>query len=136
MNEWILPTLVYVVLLGGLGVTVIYAFRGLGWQQLVMWTAAAYLTVSIVLIATGSRIHLPGGLPGWMTVVSAFIPPLCIVALYIALSHGPASRVIPVSSAYPFITVFLAAALLSEALTWKVLVGTVLIVGGAVLVSI
>jgi transporter family protein len=136
MNGWILPTLVYVVLLGGLGVTAIYALRGLGWQQLVMWTAAAYVTVSIILIATGARIHLPGGLPGWMTVVSAFIPPVCIVALYIALSRGPATKVIPVSSAYPFITVFLAAAVLSEALTWKVFIGTVLIVAGAVLVSI
>jgi uncharacterized membrane protein len=71
-----------------------------------------------------------------MTVLSAFIPPLAVISLYIALGRGQASRVTPLTTAYPFITVFLSAAVLSEALTWQVLVGSALIVGGAVLISV
>jgi uncharacterized membrane protein len=135
MSGWIVPSLAYVLLLGGLGVTVRFALRGLGWRELVVWTATAYAIVAAVLLATGTRLRFPGGLPGWMTLLSAFIPPLAVISLYIALGRGQASRVTPLTTAYPFITVFLAAAVLSEKLTWQVLGGCALIVGGAVLIS-
>ncbi len=136
MRGWVVPSLAYVVLLGGFGVTVRFALRGLGWRELVVWTATAYLVVAIILLATGTPLRFPRGLPGGMTVISAFIPPLAVISLYIALNRGTASQVTPLTTAYPFITVFLAAAVLSEALTWQILLGSALIVGGAVLISI
>ncbi len=136
MNGWILPSLAYVVLLGGLGVTVRFALRGLSWQSLVVLTASAYFIVAIVLLLIGTPLRLPRGLPGGMAVLSAFIPPLGVMALYLALDRGMASKVTPLTTAYPFITVFLAALFLSEALTLQVLLGSALIVTGAVVISV
>ena len=125
MSGWIVPSLAYVLLLGGLGVTVRFALRGLTWRELVVWTATAYVIVAIVLLAVGTPLRFPGGLPGGMAVIS----------LYIALDRGEVSRVTPLTTAYPFITVFLAAAVLSEKLTWQALVGSGLIVGGGIVIS-
>lgn len=136
MSGWILPSLAYVVLLGGLGVTVRFALRGMSWQALVVLTAAAYAIVAIVLLVTGTAWHLPGGRDGALAVVSAFIPPLAVISLYIALDRGKASQVTPLTTAYPFITVFLAALTLSEALTLQVLLGSALIVAGAIVISV
>lgn len=136
MNGWILPSLAYVALLGGLGVTVRFALRGMSWQSLVVLTACAYATVAIVLLATGTPLRVPGGTPGWTAVVSAYLPPLAVMALYLALDRGSASKVTPLTTAYPFITVFLAALFLSEAITLQVLAGSGLIVAGAIVISV
>jgi transporter family protein len=125
-----------VALLGGLGVTVRFALRGMSWQSLVVLTACAYVTVAIVLLATGTPLRIPGGKPGWTAVVSAYLPPLAVMALYLALDRGTASKVTPLTTAYPFITVFLAALFLSEAITLQVLLGCGLIVAGAIVISV
>lgn len=136
MNGWILPSLAYVALLGGLGVTVRFALQGMSWKSLVILTACAYAIVAIVLLATGTPLRLPGGRPGWTAVLSAFLPPLAVMALYLALDRGSASKVTPLTTAYPFITVFLAALFLSEAITAQILVGCALIVAGAIVISV
>lgn len=134
--NWILPSLAYVALLGVFGITLKYALRSLTWQELVVYTAGAYVIVAAIVLATGTHVSFHGGLNGAMAGIGAFIPPLAIVVLFIALNHGPASRVIPLTTAYPFITVILAAIFLSEAFTWQSILGSVLIVGGAIALAL
>jgi len=135
-EKWILPSLAYVVLLGVFGITLKYALRSLSWQELVVYTAGAYVIVAAILLATGTNASFHGGLNGAMAGIGAFIPPLAIVALFIALNHGAASRVIPLTTAYPFITVVLAAIFLSESFTWQSVLGSLLIVGGAIALTV
>jgi uncharacterized membrane protein len=133
---WIIPSIVYVALLGALGITVKYSLRGLTWQQLLVWTAVGYAVVAAVVLITGSGLRLPSGKPGVMTIVSAFIPPLCIAMLYLAYTHGTAAKVGTLTAAYPFVTVILAAILLSETLTVQTVLGSLLIVGGAIVITV
>ena len=135
-EKWILPSLAYVALLGVFGITLKYALRSVTWQELVIYTAGAYAIVALILLATGIDASFHGGLNGAMAAISAFIPPLAIVALFIALNHGLASRVVPLTTAYPFITVILAAIFLSESFTWRSIFGSLLIVGGAIALTV
>jgi transporter family protein len=54
-------------------------------------------------------------------------------AYFTALKGGEASRVVPMISAYPLVTVLAALLLLSEKLTWPKGVGALLVVAGLVL---
>ena len=64
------------------------------------------------------------------------MPSLAIILFWVALGRGEAGRVVAVSSAYPMLTVVLAALFLSEALSWQVGIGVTLIVTGVILLSI
>lgn len=134
--NWILPSLGYVALLGVLGITLKYALRSLTWQELLVYTAGAYVIVAAIVLATGTNVGFHGGLNGGMAAISAFLPPAAIVLLFIGLNHGPATRVIPLTTAYPFITLILAAVFLSEDFTWQSVLGSLLIVGGAITLSV
>lgn len=136
MSGWIVPSLGYVALLGVLGVTLKFALRSLTWQELLVWTAAAYLVVGITMLAIGTPLRFHGGLPGSMAALSAFIPPVALAFFFIALDRGNASQVVPLTTAYPFITLVLAVVALSEPLAWQAVVGSALIVGGAIVLTL
>jgi len=68
--------------------------------------------------------------PVWRVVAGSF--PM----LMVALSRGDASRVVPITAAYPVFTAVLASIFLSESFSVARMAGTVLIVAGAVLVSL
>lgn len=57
------------------------------------------------------------------------------IAYFRALQLGPASRVAPVDKLSLAITIILAAVILGEAVSWKVALGVVLMIAGAVLVA-
>ncbi|MCL4424521.1 MAG: EamA family transporter [Firmicutes bacterium] len=57
------------------------------------------------------------------------------LAYYYALKSGEASRVTPVTAAYPVVTVLLVCLLLGEKLTWSKVVGVLLIVAGVILLK-
>jgi transporter family protein len=137
---WLVPALGYMLVVGVSGITAKFALRQVTWQGLLAITTAGYFSVLVVLLATGQqfRANNPHGNPtlDWsMTAVNMFIPSVGIILFWIALGQGDASRVVPVSSAYPLLTVILAALFLSEALTWQVGIGAVLIVSGVILIS-
>lgn len=137
---WLVPALGYMLVVGVSGITAKFALRQVTWQGLVAITTAGYFIVLVVLLAAGQpfRANNPHGNPtlDWpMTAVNMFIPSVGIILFWIALGQGDASRVVPVSSAYPLLTVILAALFLSEALTWQVGIGAVLIVSGVILIS-
>ncbi len=132
---WLVPTLAYVVTLGALGVTSKLALRSLDWQELVVWTAGAYLLVAIgLLIFGGGGLRLDSNV--WWAVLSAAIVVTSLVLLYVALGHGEASKIIPITAAYPAVTMVGAALFLSESITPAKLGGMLLVLGGVVVLTV
>jgi transporter family protein len=132
--NWFLPTLGYVVLLGLFGVTAKLALRTITWEQLLFWLPFAYLVWIITFVVTrGTKIPLGTG--GAWAIATALLGATAVVLLFIGLQEGDASSVIPVSSAYPVVTLLASAVLLSETLTLSRIVGTALVVAGLVLLG-
>jgi transporter family protein len=131
---WIAPTVYYVVAVGALGVTSKLALRTLTWQDLILWSGLGYVLVSTVLLASGQTSLRFGSGSGWAA-SSAALAITGLVALYLALNSGKAGVVVPVTAAYPVVTLLLAAAVLAEALTVGRVVGVALVVGGVVVLT-
>jgi len=132
---WLLPTLYYVVAVGALGVTGKLALRTLDWPDLILWTGAGYIVVASFLLATGQTSLRVSHDTGW-AIASGALAISGLIALYLALGHGDAGKVISITAAYPAVTLVLAAAFLSEALTAGRVAGTSLIIGGVVTVTL
>jgi transporter family protein len=132
---WLVPTLAYVVTLGALGVTSKLALRTLDWQELVIWSAGAYLLVAVVLLAVGGgSIHFEAN--SWWAALSAFIVVGSLMLLYIALGNGEASKIVPITAAYPAVTLIGAALFLSESISAAKVGGMLLVLGGVVVLTI
>jgi transporter family protein len=139
--RWFIPTLGFVALMGVLGIWSRYALKQVSWQGLIVITALGYAVVILVMLLLRQPLgaEKPGAnrtLDWTITALGAAIPVLALVCLYIALGRGDASRVIPVGSVYPLLTVILAAIFLGEALTWKVAIGAMLVVAGVIAISL
>jgi len=132
---WLLPTLYYVVAVGALGVTGKLALRTLDWPDLILWTGAGYIVVASFLLATGQTSLRVSHDTGW-AIASGALAISGLIALYLALGHGDAGKVISIAAAYPAVTLVLAAAFLSEALTAGRVAGTALIIAGVVTVTL
>jgi transporter family protein len=133
--RWLVPTLAYVVTLGALGVTSKLALRTMSWQDLVVWTAAAYAVGAIVLLVLGNGSFNTGPDVGW-ALVSAVIVVSSLVLLYIALGNGEASKVVPITAAYPAVTLIGAALFLSEDITAGKVAGMLLVLAGVVVLTV
>lgn len=132
--KWLAPALGYIAAVGFLGISAKLALRTLDWQDLVPWTAAAYVLTAAVLVATGqARLGWNTG-TGW-AVASAALAVAALILLYSALSAGDASKVVPVTAAYPAVTLVLSAAFLSEHVSPARIAGMLLVVGGVVLLT-
>ena len=129
-------------------------------QGLSSWTAVFLRTIVVMIIITiaaiqsgafteiremfaqGEASYGEGNAPvaTWLIIVAAVGSALLAgligqVAYYHALGHADASRVVPITSAYPLVAALSAIALFREPVTGPKLLGTVLIVAGVVLVS-
>ena len=132
---WLVPTLAYVVTLGALGVTSKLALRTLQWQELVIWSAGAYLLVAVVLLTVGGgSIHFETNF--WWAALSAFIVVSSLILLYIALGNGEASKILPITAAYPAVTLIGAALFLSEDITIGKVAGMLLVLAGVVVLTV
>jgi bacterial/archaeal transporter family protein len=139
--RWFVPTLGFVALMGVLGIWSRYALKQVSWQGLIVVTALGYAAVILVMFLLRQPLGAQNrganrSLDWTITALGAAIPALALVCLYIALGRGDASKVIPVGSVYPLVTVVLAAIFLGEALTWKVAIGAVLVVAGVIAISL
>jgi len=129
--EWLLPAAAFVVIEGALGVTTKLALRSIGWRELLIWTAGAYAVLATCLIAiAGESVPLGAGTP-W-AVVSGVFASVGLLTFFLALERGEASKVVPVTAAYPLVTAVLAALVLSEDLSLLRGLGTILVVLGIV----
>lgn len=132
---WLIPSLVYVVAIGAFGVTGKLALRTYAWQEVIVWTALGYALFAAGLLALGQgEIRFARGIP-WV-LVSAVLPPLALIAFYVALGHGKASTVTAVTAAYPAVTLLLAVAFLAEGLSLARVIGVGLVVGGVVVLVV
>jgi transporter family protein len=133
--KWIVPTAVYILAVGGLGVLNKLALRTLDWQTLVLWTGIGYILVTAVLLLRGdTRVAVEGG-TGW-AILGAACAIGGLVAINVALTTGTASKVIPITAAYPALTLVLAAAVLSERVTLTHAGGCALIIAGVATIAV
>jgi bacterial/archaeal transporter family protein len=132
--RWLIPTLTYVALIGGLGVTSKLALRSLTWHDLILWTTVGYVLVSVVMLLGGlTDARVVSGT--WWAILSGALAIGGLVALYVALGTGEAGKVIPVSAAYPAVTLLLSALVLSESVSLARCAGLALVVGGVVVLT-
>jgi uncharacterized membrane protein len=133
MAGWVVPAALYIVLLGISGVTAKLALRTISWQEMVLWVPIAYIVLSSGLVAFGARLPLSVG--GAWAVVTAFCAAGALILFFVALTWGEAATVVPVTSAYPLVTLAAAALFLSEKITLARGIGTALVVLGIALLS-
>jgi transporter family protein len=134
MSGWLLPSIVYIAFLGGLGVTTKLALRHLGWQDVIVWTAIVYVLISVAMLALGhAKIGLGAGTAA--AIGSGLLASTALIAFYIALGKGEASTVVPLTSAYPIITLVLSALVLAEKITPLKGAGALVVVVGVVMIS-
>jgi transporter family protein len=132
--RWLVPTLAYVCLLGLLGVTSKLALRTLNWQELILWATIGYMIVSGGLLLSGqTEVRVTTG-TSW-AIASGVLAIGSLVLLYLALTTGEASKVIPVSASYPAVTLFFAAVVLGESVSLVRWLGCAMVIGGVVLVT-
>jgi transporter family protein len=132
--KWLVPTLAYVVALGALGVTSKLALRTLSWQDLILWTTIGYICTSIVLVALGQA-GFSATSNNWWAIASAALAISALIFLYVALGTGQASKVIPISAAYPAVTLLLSAITLGEHVSFARVGGVLLVIGGVVVLT-
>lgn len=133
--SWLIPSLLYLLMIGALGVTIKLATRHLSWQEMIVWTAIVYAVIAAIMVITGwapLRVG-PGTL---MAVVSGMLAAGGLIVFFIALRHGAASRVVPVTAAYPIVTLVLSVIVLTERVTALRALASALVVGGVVLLSV
>jgi transporter family protein len=135
MPGWLVPSLVYVLFLGSLGVTTKLALEHVNWQAVIVWTTIVYVLISATMLALGqAKIGLgPGTIPA---IGSAILASTALVAFYIALGRGKASTVVPFTSIYPVVTLILSALVLAEKVTVLKGAGTLVVVVGVVMISL
>jgi len=133
--SWLVPTIGYVLALGALGVTSKLALETLSWQRLLPWTLVAYAVVVGMLLAFGQtdwRWH-PG--TAW-ALATAVLAVGSLILLFVALGLGEASKVVPVSAAYPAATVMLAALFLGESISVARVSGMLMVIAGVVVLTL
>ena len=98
MSGWLVPSVLYILLLGGLGVTTKLALRDVTWQDVIAWTAVVYAIICITMLVSGQASLRLGAGTFW-AIASAVLASTALIAFYIALGKGDASRVVPFTSA-------------------------------------
>ena len=135
VSGWVAPAVAYIVLLGALGVSVKIALRHVPWETTIAWTAVTYAVIAVGLLASG-RASLGFG-PGTLaSIVTAIMASTGLIAFYVALGRGDASQVVPLTSAYPVVTVILSAVVLAEQITLLRVIGVLVVVAGVAILGL
>lgn len=133
--SWLAPALAYVVVLGAVGVTSKLALRTMSWQEMLLWTAVLYAIAAVAVMLTGKAgFHWETNT--WWALVSALCVVSALVFFYLALGAGEASKVVPVTAAYPAVTFVLSVMVLSEHISAVKVGGLLLVMGGVVVLTI
>lgn len=132
---WLIPTIGCAVALGVWGVAGKLALRSLAWGDLLVINAAIYLIAAIVLLALGrAGVHLESN--SWWALLAAFSTVGALVLFYLALEGAEVSKVVPITAAYPAVTLVLSAIFLAEDVSLVKVGGMVLVVGGVIVLSV
>jgi bacterial/archaeal transporter family protein len=131
---WLAPTIGYVFVLSAMGITSKLALRTLSWQELIPWAMIAYVVTVAVMLPAGQT-RFTWGVGGAWAAAAGVAAVAALALLYTGLSHGDASKVIPVSAAYPAVTLVFSAIFLSEQISLARVGGMLLVVLGVVILS-
>ncbi|MSO94866.1 MAG: hypothetical protein EXQ81_03610 [Thermoleophilia bacterium] len=99
-----------------------------------LWVPIVYAVIALVLIF-GFGTRFPVGVGGAWAALTAVLASAALVLVFVALDRGKASIVVPVTSIYPIVTLIGSAVFLAEGVTVPKVVGTLLVVAGATLVT-
>jgi bacterial/archaeal transporter family protein len=132
--DWLFFSFGFAIAEGTMAIVAKFALRSVSWPVLVMWAAIAYAVVATGMVLLGGE-HLAWGVGAAWALGSGLLASGGLIVLYVALGRGEASRVIPITAAYPVVTAVLAALFLAERVTAIRIVGTVLVVIGIMLLS-
>jgi uncharacterized membrane protein len=117
MENWIIPASGYVFALGLMGVTSKLAVQRIGWPELVVWTAAVYLTVAVFLLATGQvgKVHFE--FASVMAVLSGALAAAGLILFFIVVRQADLSGAVPYMASCLIVTIVLAFLLFTERLS-------------------
>jgi transporter family protein len=138
MERWMTYSLAAFLIWGVWGFLGKLASRTLGHKQLVIFSLAGYLIVFLGAVALGwGRGVLQAGRQGaFLAVATGLASGIAYVFFYLAIGRGEASRIVTITALYPVVSFVLAALILREPVTWTKAAGTVLAVGGLILLAI
>lgn len=128
--------LAVILLWGTNGFLTKWASQRIG-MQVLMWRVVIQMLVSFsYLSATGALNHLQRDRSGLLVgILAGVVGSLGMIGYYFLISRYQASRVVPLSSLYPLVTVLLSVAFLRERLTIPQWMGAFLAVGAIVLLG-
>ena len=97
--------------------------------------AAVYSLTAIVLLVLGrAGVHFESNT--WWALLAAVCVVSALVFLYGALENGEVSKIVPISAAYPAVTLVLSAIFLAEDVSLVKAGGMVLVIGGVIVLSV
>jgi transporter family protein len=130
MANWIIPATGYVLVTGLIGITSKFAVQRIGWPELVVWTAGAYVLAAVFLLATGQVTKVHFDVASAMAAVSGILAAASLILFFIVVREADLSRAVPFMASYPVVTIVLAFLLFSERLTMWQGAGIVLVLAG------
>jgi transporter family protein len=114
------------------------ASRTLGHKPLVVFSLAGYLIVFLAAGAMGwgrGALHADGR-GALLAVATGVASGIAYVFFYLAIGRGEASRIVTITALYPVVSAALAVLVLREPMTWTKALGSVLAVGGLILLAL
>ncbi len=132
----LLGTLAVILFWGANGFLTKLASERIG-MQVLMWRAILQMFISFSYLgATGALEHLQRDRQGLLVALSAgIVGSLGMVGYYLLINRYQASRVVPLSSLYPLVTVILSVIFLHEKLSISQWLGAFLAVGALLLLG-
>jgi len=100
----------------------------------VLWTSIFYALIAVALVSIGGQRlqFVPDA--GWGA-LSGALAATALIMLFLALSSGDVSRVVPITASYPAVTLALAAVVLGEKVSRKRVLATSLVIAGVILLT-
>ncbi len=134
--KWLAYSIATLILWGAWGVLLKIASEGRDWKQVYVTTNLAIVAMVAALLIYYRGQVLIRGWEGLVALAAGFAGTLGFVAMVLALSSGgKASIVIPLTSAYPAVTVLLSRIMLGEELGVLKTIGVVLVLVGVAILS-
>ena len=132
--KWLVPSIAYALLVGMVGITTKFVLEDLPWDALFVWASVAYLAIACALVVVMKvRLQLTRGV--FYAAISGVFAASGLIFLFLALEHGQAGQVVPITSAYPVVTAGFAALVLAERVSPARMIGTLLVVAGVALLG-
>jgi transporter family protein len=138
MERWMTYSLAALLFWGLWGFLGKLASLKLGHRPLVFYSLAGYLIVFLIAAALGwgRGITQAGGRGALLAVATGLASGVAYVLFYLAIGRGEASRIVTITALYPVVSAILAVLILREPVTWAKAAGTVLAVGGLILLAL